>query len=293
MLLESINRKYHYLLSHLLHFNINVLDNYASLKLVISKDMSVIRLGDGELALIRGESIPYQKYDPTLASKLNSLLMKGTDSKILVCLPDVFENIDRYNEKARKFYYEYFFFQNKKLLRAVENKNNFYGSTFISRPYIDLKEKQNASKYFSELKKLWQDKNVLIVEGRASRSGEGNDLFSNVRSLKRIIAPSTNAYFKINDIEKSILKYAQDRLILLMLGPTSKVIVDELKNAQNIKNQIIDLGHIDSEYEWFKMGVTKKVRIPNKHTAEFSYDEDNVGIVEDKKYNKEIIDLIN
>lgn len=255
MLFESVTRRYHYLISHLLKFNINVLDNYSSLDLIINKHMSVIRLGDGELAIIRGKNIPYQRYDPELANKLESFLMKGSSNNTLVCLPDVFENIDRYNKEAQKFYYEFFFFQNKKLLRNVEKKDNFYGSTFISRPYIDLRKKENANKYFSKLKSLWQDKNILIVEGEASRSGEGNDLFSNVKSLQRIIAPSTNAFFKINEIEKSILKYAQGRLILLMLGPTAKVIVNDLKNMEN---QIIDLGHIDSEYEWFQMGVTKK-----------------------------------
>lgn len=289
MLFKSVTRRYHYLISHFLHFNINVLDNYSSIELIINKRMSVIRLGDGELAIIRGKDIPYQKYEHNLANKLKLFLMKGSDNNVLVCLPDVFNNIDRYNKEAQKFYYEYFFLQNKKLLRNVEKKNNFYGSTFISRPYIDLKEKKNASKYFDKLKSLWQDKDVLVVEGKASRSGEGNDLFSNVKSLKRIIAPSTNAFFKINEIEKSILENAQNRLILLMLGPTAKVIVDDLRNT---KNQIIDLGHIDSEYEWFKMGATEKVKIPNKHTAEFSYDENSVGNIKDEEYNREVIDVI-
>jgi Domain of unknown function (DUF1792). len=72
---------------------------------------------------------------------------------------------------------------------------------------------------------------------------------------------------------------------LLMLGPTAKVIVDDL---QDLENQIIDLGHIDSEYEWFKMGATHKVKLENKHTAEFNFDE-NIGSVHDQTYEDEII----
>ena len=30
----------------------------------------------------------------------------------------------------------------------------------------------------------------------------------------------------------------------------------------------IDIGHIDIEYEWFKMGATEKVAIDNKYTNE-------------------------
>lgn len=32
--------------------------------------------------------------------------------------------------------------------------------------------------------------------------------------------------------------------------------------------QIIDIGHIDVEYEWYLMGATKKTAIPNKYVNE-------------------------
>ena len=49
--------------------------------------------------------------------------------------------------------------------------------------------------------------------------------------------------------------------------------------SKNLDNQLIELGHIDSEYEWFKMGATYKVKLKNKHTAEFNLDE-NIGKIE-------------
>ncbi|MBW7986337.1 DUF1792 domain-containing protein [Lactobacillus helveticus] len=36
---------------------------------------------------------------------------------------------------------------------------------------------------------------MLIIEGKYSRSGEGNNLFSNANSVSRIICPSKNAFF--------------------------------------------------------------------------------------------------
>ncbi len=51
------------------------------------------------------------------------------------------------------------------------------------------------------------------------------------------------------------------------------------------------IGHIDSEYEWFKMGATHKVKLENKHTAEFNFDE-NINAVHDKAYENEIIGKI-
>ena len=70
-----------------------------------------------------------------------------------------------------------------------------------------------------------------------------------------------------------------------MLGPTAKVIVDDL---QDQSNQMIDIGHVDSEYEWFKMGATHKVKLANKHTAEFNFDED-ISAVHDQVYQDEIV----
>ena len=70
-----------------------------------------------------------------------------------------------------------------------------------------------------------------------------------------------------------------------MLGPTAKVIVSDLAG---IKNQMIDIGHIDSEYEWFLRGDLVRTKIPNKHTAEFNLDTDIV-LADDPKYASEIV----
>ncbi len=75
------------------------------------------------------------------------------------------------------------------MLREVELQYNVYVSTFFSRPYIDLVDKSHAKDYFAKMKQLWQDRDLLIVEGKYSRSGEGNDLFSNARSISRLICP--------------------------------------------------------------------------------------------------------
>lgn len=138
------------------------------------------------------------------------------------------------------------------------------------------------------MKQLWSGRDLLIVEGALTRSGVGNGLFTNTKSIKRIIAPSKNAYQKIDQIEQMIRENAEDRLVLLMLGPTAKVIVDD---PQDLDNQLIDLGHIDSEYEWFKIGATYKVKLKNKHTAEFNFDE-NIEAVHDQTYENETIGKI-
>ena len=70
-----------------------------------------------------------------------------------------------------------------------------------------------------------------------------------------------------------------------MLGPTAKVLAYDLFMDGY---RALDLGHLDSEYEWFKMGTRKKVKLANKHTAEQNYDDD-VGEITDNLYQGQII----
>lgn len=52
--------------------------------------------------------------------------------------------------------------------------------------------------------------------------------------------------------------------------------------------QAIDLGHIDLEYEWFKMGASKKEIITGKYTNEVQ-NGDVVEDVQDKNYLNQIV----
>lgn len=265
---------------------VNVINNEKSVEYLLNTKCSVARFGDGEFDIIAGRSIPYQTYNENLANELRMIAGMQSDEKFMVCMPDVFENRERYNDFCRQFW-EGFLKNNKRLLQKV-CKAEWYGSTNLSRPYMDLADKTVLGDYFDKLKKLWEDKDILIVEGSTSRSGIGNDLFTNAKSIKRIIGPSRDAYSRIRDIENEIRKYGKNKLILLMLGPTAKVISYHMHKEGF---RLIDLGHIDSEYEWYRMGATEKVKLENKHTAEHNYDE-NITFDNDEEYIPQIISRV-
>lgn len=261
-----------------------VKSNQESLEYIISNHSSVVRFGDGEFDIISGIGIPYQNYDPELAKTMRQILATPSSLELLVCLPDVFDGLERYNQFCRDFW-ERHLTHNEELYRSVCTAP-WYGSTFISRPYIDLEDKAPAAKTFELLKKLWDNQDILIVEGVSSKSGVGNDLFANAKSVERIICPPRNAFSKVNEIEAAIREHGNGKLVLLMLGPTAKVLVHRLYQEGF---QLVDLGHIDSEYEWFKMGATSKIKLKNKHTAEFNYDRDEFIFDEDTTYLKQIV----
>lgn len=260
-----------------------VLDIQQSLDYILEYDSSVIRYGDGEMDIMMGHGIPYQDYDEKLAAQLRSIIQLESSPELLICLSDVFEGLERYNIEAVNFWkihLEQYKDAYHRLCTAL-----FYGSTFISRPYMDLKDKSDSVAHFKKLKKLWDKRDILIVEGENTRSGVGNDLFDNAQSVERIICPSRNAYRKVQAIQEAVEKYADGKLVLLMLGPTAKVLAYHLSKKSI---QAIDLGHIDSEYEWFKMGATSKVKFSHKHTAEHNFDQE-IQLVEDEIYNKQVV----
>lgn len=268
-------------MDNLLHIHVKNIND--TLDYILEHHSSVARFGDGEMDIIAGNSIPYQDYRDSLANQLKEIMMLQSNEKFVVCLSDVFEHRERYNDYASTFWKIH-------LEHYRDYYNNictaeWYGSTFISRPYMDLVDKSLSAGYFEKIRKLWNQRNVLIVEGENSRSGVGNDLFDNAASTQRILCPSRNAYDQMDNILSEIKRFADGKLILLMLGPTAKVLARQLSE---LGYQAIDLGHIDSEYEWYKMGALSKVKLEHKHTAEHNFDE-GIEYVTNIKYEQQIV----
>lgn len=265
-------------------FGIQVKPILESIAYILDHHASVARFGDGEIDLMTGHSIPYQDYDPELADRLKAILETPSSSNLLVCLSDVFQGLDRYNDYARLFWEGHFehyqdFYQQLK-------RSDWYGSTFLSRPYIDLVDKGQSRQYFEALKSLWRGRDILIVEGETTRSGVGNDLYDEAHSIARIIGPSKNAYRYYDYLLEAISEEAEDRLVILSLGPTAKLLAADLAERGI---QALDLGHIDSEYEWFKMGATEKVKLDHKHTAEFNYGDEDTVLIDTPDYHNQVI----
>ena len=78
-------------------------------------------------------------------------------------------------------------------------------------------------------------------------------------------------------------------MILLALGPTSTVLAYDL---YKLGYQVIDVGHIDIEYEWFLRKAKKRIQIDNKYVNEALGNKYKIANVTDTKYYKEIISKI-
>lgn len=255
-----------------------------TVKYILETGCSVARFGDGEMKLVSGRDLLFQKATPRIKSKLKEVI--GSDKEnLLVCLPSVFSDEQLSNRNDAAYWKKHLSYSRRYWYKnLIEGK--VYGNAFISRYYINLKDrKTGVGEYFQLVKKLWEDKDIIIVEGEKSRLGMGNDLFDNAKSVRRILAPSAQCFSKYDEILAEIKKHGTKPLYILALGPTASIMPIDLCD---LGYHVIDMGNIDTEYEWFRMGATEKTPIKNKMVYEAGAGA-GVGDVDDEKYNSEII----
>lgn len=235
-----------------------------------SNGKCIARYGDGEIRIIG--DIPsdfYQKNDSKLAKELTNIL-EDKNKNLIVCFPRPLKTLKGLNLRARLFWISNIFW-NRKIWKKCVDLNETYGNTQVTRPYMDYKNKSKARTRYEELKKIWNNKNVCIIEGENTHLGEGNDLFDNAKTIKRIIAPAKNAFDKFDEIFEEALKVQKDYMFLVALGPTATVLVSELSK---LDRTAFDIGHIDIEYEWMLSGAKKKVAVDGKavnESGEYGY----------------------
>ena len=174
---------------------------------------------------------------------------------------------------------------NRAKIYKIIDKNKKYYNALVTRLYIDYREKKNVLQKFEIMKRIWENREIVIVEGEKSRLGVGNDLFNKSKSVQRIICPSIDAYASYNRILDEILKIRKSKVILIALGPTATILAHDLSK----KNYwAIDIGHIDIEYEWFLSGAIEKVPVKNKYIGEINGGT-KVDSINNIKYEQEII----
>lgn len=249
---------------------------------------SICRYGDGEVDLILGRSQGFQKQDKKLAKRLKNIIkFNGKHPKLIVAIPDVFDSVEQFTDSAQ-LHWKIRLDKERYKWYLLLNRSKSYGNSQITRFYFDWKDKTNSRIWIEKLKSIWKDKDILIVEGKKSRLGVGNDLFNNTNSIKRIICPSENAFSKYNDILAEILNYDKERIVLIALGPTATVLAYDLF-IQGY--QAVDIGHIDIEYEWYITNAKIKLPIKGKYVNEV----ENGNIVEDindEKYLMQIDSIV-
>ena len=273
-------------LAHKQFERINILNSIDSIKYIIEHKCSVSRFGDGEFIMLLGGGYDdYQGADQKLAKRLKEVLVSTDAPNHIVGLPMPLKHTIGLRPSSRDFW-DYFTLRKGVSLLPYLSTSRLYIDTQLSRFYIMYIDKSHCGNQLNLLKAIWDNQDVVIIEGTKSRTGIGNDLYDNVKSLSRILGPATDAFSMYDEMLEAIVRYvSKDNLILLSYGPTATILAYDLAK---LGYWAIDIGHLDIEYEWFKMGAIDKVAINGKFTNEAKGGR-FVKSNEDKEYLQQII----
>ena len=275
------------------HINnyVDILNSEDTLRYIIDTKSSVARFGDGEFELILGlhNNLGFQNNSQELSKRLKEVLIKDNED-LLICIPYSFNSFKGRTNHSRRFWYNWGKRNNhySEIINIIKDNHKepyIFGDSQITRPYIAYNTDKNAKKIFKQFKKIWQNRDLLIIEGEKTRLGVGNDLFDNANSIKRILAPAVNAFEYYNEILESACSIYKDELILIALGPTATILTSDLADRGC---WAIDLGHIDIEYEWYLNKSKEHSIIQGKFTNE----AESGNIVSAVKYSKYIDSII-
>ena len=257
---------------------------------ILNKEKKCLaRFGDGEFELMNQKKRPnFQDVDSKLSSRLKEVLNSNLDN-LMVAIADNYGSLDKYTDNAAINIRHYMRKEVREYHMSMLDKNRQYYDAYLSRPYIIYRDKIGAKRRFENIKKIWDNQDVLIVEGEYTRFGVGNDLLDNASNVLRILAPRKNAFSKYEEIFAAVKEFGKNRLILIILGATATVMAHDLAKEEF---WAIDIGQLDVEYEWYLRNVTERCDIPYKCVSEVkqTHDiitDDNESFI--KKYKSEVI----
>lgn len=280
-------------ISNRVFYRLRIMSSSQTLKLILDKKLSVARYGEGELDyFFQLRDVGFQKPSIELEKKLKEAL-SNKNPNLLNCVARSMNSTLGLNSFAKHYWFTWGRNGHQreivKIINETAGKHYRFGDALITRPYMDYKSPKHAERLFPMLKKLWNRRDIIIVEGSQTRMGIGNDLYDNAKSIKRIIAPAINAFESYDEILDSIVELYHGELIIMALGPTATVLASDLAN-KNI--QALDLGHLDIEYEWFLKGAKEKVAIEGKFVNEVGVEGRKMSVCNDEKYISQIVRVI-
>ena len=251
---------------------------------ILEDKVSICRFGDGELLYVsERRALPFQKQNERLRNYFISIL-NSEEKNILVGLPIGFYSLKNLKRESKLTWRAVISWTYPGIYKYLNHSMQYFNAS-MTRLYMEYEDNSNADLLFKKVRSIWNNRQILLIEGEKSRLGIGNDLFQNAKSLQRILGPAHDAFDQFDNILQFALAQDKDKLVLVAMGPTAKPLCYELSLAGF---QAIDIGNLDVEYEWFLRGAKEKVKIPGKYTSEAKGGR-IVEDIQDENYQNQII----
>lgn len=228
---------------------LKIMDAQQTLEYLNKNCVSFCRFGDGEIAIMNGESIAFQQYHPELAKRLREILVADEEGLLIGIGYYYFNPVDNVNQFTQNFL-NAMANQRKFMLKNCD-RNMMYMDTAITQMYQNY-ENYDFEHYFQQFQKLFEKKDITVVCGQSVLKNIQHNALSVCNSIEYIYAPNKNAFSQYNELLERILQTEEKRIICIILGPTAKVLVYDLFRAGRTA---WDIGHYLKDYDAY---MTKK-----------------------------------
>lgn len=266
-------------------FKPHILSKEETIRQIVEERKSIARLGDGEFAaIVRQKRWNFQSESELLSVRMQEVLKSDHKDLLIGLHPTFYMNLFGLPEDEADGVRAYMQPMVRRLHAELLDRNKIYGNALFHNMDTDAD--------VAALKRIWDRRDCVFIEGVHTCMGVGNDLFDNCHSIERILGPAENAIDKYDEIMSQALKQSKEKLILLALGPTATVIAHDLFKEGY---QAVDIGHIDLIYEAYirKLPNLYSVNIPYKYC---SRDERiagrNIETSDDPEYRSQIVAVV-
>ena len=233
---------------------LQVLDYEETVSLLVNNPQSFCRFGDGEIVLMKGESIPFQEYDAELAEGLKKILSDNDNNKTMYVgiNYNYFHSTRQLNEFNRKFYLTevkpYRDFLNK-----ICNRDRIYIAAGFNQLYMAL-ENYDYKKHYNNLIQLLKDKEIVLFSGKGIVDKLKYNIFEHAKSCIYETGPIKNAFSEFDSLMERARKYPKTKVLCFILGPASKVLVSSLDQEGYMA---WDIGHLAKDYDAYCQNIEK------------------------------------
>lgn len=210
--------------------NINKMSINETINYLLVNKCSFARYGDGEIGYMLFDYFKhfFQPYNLVLQDKLKYILANPVKN-CLIGLPHWIDNPETFKLYVVAYYRDFKPFLNKSILYG-----DAHSFAICVNEHIDI------------IKKIWNDKDVIIVTGNNSAFIYDDRIFGNAKSVSFIYSKAVDAFSEYNKIFSDIEKmYNENSIVLLSLGLTATCLAYDLAK-KNI--WAIDIGHITNYY---------------------------------------------
>jgi len=221
-------------------------DTEISMRRLSKKNISFVRIGKGEIGLMRGETLPEQRYDRQLARRLKEILQNG-EKGLLVGIPYYYIYPQR-NLLPSVAVHAQSIAPQRRFLLKYSLKARHYIDSGITQAY-HIYDEYDFDRHFSMAEKLLKNRNVVVICGEGVWDRLQYNLLNVCNSVEYQYAPGTEAFAQYDQILKRAQTINKEYLILVALGPTAKPLVYDLYKGGY---QVWDIGHLLKDFDCYK-----------------------------------------